>query len=167
MAVPAGPQSQQRDVVLPIIARAPQIADDPLYMHDFLQQPIVDAIVNPDPVVEGEGSVECESLKIAVWINVNLAALTIHKKFFDAGIAFEVDDGHVGLHSRPIEGRGCSLTSNLAGFVPWRSTYRVALGGGHNGVERVQSRAGDQSRLIVDPEMLDRVKGIGKDNSLL
>ena len=30
----------------------------------------------------------------------------------------------------------------------------------------VEGRTGDESRLVRDPQVADRIKGIGKDNSL-
>ena len=36
----------------------------------------------------------------------------------------------------------------------------------NHGVESVQSRAGDECRLIVYPQLTDGVKAIGKDNTL-
>lgn len=127
--------AQQRDVILPVVARAAEVAHAPLHVGDLVEQLIILVAGNPVPVVECERSVERISLPVCPWVEVNFPTLGIGEQFFDADVGFEVNVRHVRLDGGAVE-RSCGgLAAVLAGFVPWGSSDGEALRGGYDGVE--------------------------------
>ena len=92
--------------------------------------------------------------------------MSICQKLLDANRALKIDDWHVALNGRSIKCCGSGLSAPLTRFIPWRRSNGVPLRRGDDGVESVKSGSRDQSRLIVDPYVLDALKGIGKYNPL-
>ena len=137
LGILAWPESQQGNVVLPVIACTPEIRNDTLDMADFLKQSILNGSVDADAVVESQACIKCKSLVIWIWVDVNLTAFAIGEELFDAGGTLQVNNGHVGLDRRTIE-RSCScLAAPLARVVPWGRTDGEALGGADHRVEGV------------------------------
>lgn len=108
------PQSQQRDVVLPIIARAPEIRNLTLDMRNLLQQSIFNVSINSEPVIQRQRRVQRISLEVAVWVNVLFAVVAVSEHFLNADVRLEIDDGHVGLRCRTVEGCAGGFTALFA-----------------------------------------------------
>jgi hypothetical protein len=57
-------------------------------MDNFFQELVVHFPINPDTVVERQGCIEREALKVRVGVDVNLSVCTVSKKLFDAAVRF-------------------------------------------------------------------------------
>jgi hypothetical protein len=105
-------------------------------------------------------------MKVASWVQVHRPTFRILRNISNADIALEVDDGHIRLDGRPIQGRGGSLPPLLARLVPWRCANREALRSRNNTVESIKLRPRDQGRLVVDPQFFDGLERVSKDDTL-
>lgn len=166
LRVPTRPEPQQRDVVLPVVAGAAQIADLAFDEDDLAQHLVVDVALDADAVVERQAGVQRELLEVRVGIDIDGAVPAVAENLLDARVRFEVDDGHVRLHGRPVERRRGRLAASLARLVPRRRPDGEALRAGHDGVESMQGRPRDEAGLVGDPEVLHRVERVHEDDSL-
>lgn len=73
------PYPHQRDVILPVVARASQIRHHPLNMHDLLEEGTVDRPIDANPVVQRQARVQGKSLEVGVWINILLSVVAIRQ----------------------------------------------------------------------------------------
>lgn len=160
------PDAQQRDVVLPVVARGAKVGNHALDVGDLAQQRAVDGALDAEAVVERERRVEGEARHVRDGVDVAAAAVAVVQQLADAGRALEIDDGHVRLHGGPVERRGGRLAPPLARVVPRRRANGEALRGGHDRVEGVKGWARDERRLVRDPKVLDRVVRVDKDDAL-
>lgn len=166
LTVLLGEDTKQRDVVLPVVAGTAEVGDTTLDINDLVQQLIVHIALDTETVVESKTGVEGEALEVGLGVDIAGAVLAVLEQFLDTGGAFEVDNGHVGLHGGTVQrGRG-GLATTLAGLIPGRGTDSEALRRGYDAVEGVEGGTGDQSRLLFDPELADRVEAVGEDDTL-
>lgn len=135
-------------------------------MADLLEQVVVDAPVDANAIVERQTRVERKPLEVHVGVDVDGAVLAVGQQLLDADVGLEVDDGHVRLHGRSVQRGGGGLATALARLVPRRGADGEALRAGYDGVEGVEGRARDESGLVGDPEVLDRVERIREDDAL-
>lgn len=167
-------QAEQGDIVLPVVGGGAEVADHAFDVDDFAEQGVVDAAFDADAVVEGEAGVEGVALEVGAGVDGDgLAIIASFSSFLGVAVevadgvgGFEVDDGHVGLHGRAVEGGGGGFAAPFAGLVPGGGADGEALGGGDDAVEGVERRAGDERGLVRDPEVFDRVEGVDVDDSL-
>lgn len=166
LTVLLGENTKQRDVVLPVVAGTAEVGDTTLDINNLMQQLIVDIAFDTESVVESKTGVEGEALEVSLGVDIAGAVLAVLEQFLDTGSAFEVDNGHVGLHGRAVQRGGGRLATTLAGFIPGRGTDGEALRGRYDAVEGVEGGTGDQGRLVFDPELADRVEAVGEDDAL-
>lgn len=160
------PHAQQRDVVLPVVARGAKVGNHALDVGYLAQQRAVDGALDAEAIVERERRVEGEARDVRDGVDVAAAAVAVVQQLADARRALEVDDGHVRLHGGPVERRGRRLAPPLARVVPRRRANGEALRGGHDRVKGVKGWARDERRLVRDPKVLDRVVRVDKDDAL-
>ena len=166
LVVHLGQDTQQRNVILPVVGRAAEIGHAALDVTDFLQQLVIDVAFDAEAVVKCQTGVEGKPLEVRGRVHVQGAVLAVAVQFLDAGVGLKVDDGHIGLCRRSIQGRGSGLATSLAGFIPRRSADGEALGAGDDAVESVEGRSRDQGRLILNPQLTHRVEAVGKYDAL-
>lgn len=114
-----GKQPHQRNIILPVIASRSEVTNRALDITDLLQQLVINLAVDSVAIVQSERSVESKPLEICNWINVLLAVAAVVQELFDGDVGLEIDDGHVGLHCRPVESCGSGFSSLFARLVPW------------------------------------------------
>lgn len=166
LAVLLGEDTKQGDVVLPVVAGTAEVGDTTFHIDDFVQQLIVHIALDTEPVVEGETGVEGETLEVGFGVDIAGTVLAVLEQLLDTRGAFEVDDGHVGLHGGAVQCGRSGLATTLAGFIPGRGTDGEALRGGYDAVESVEGGTRDEGGLVFDPELADRVEAVGENNAL-
>lgn len=70
LIVSTRPYPHQRDVVLPIVARASQIRHDPLNMDDLLEEGTLDRFIDTDAVVQCQARVQSKPLEVSIWVYI-------------------------------------------------------------------------------------------------
>lgn len=70
LIVSTRPYPHQRDVVLPIVARASQIRHDPLDMDDLLEEGTVNRPINANAVVQCQARVQSKPLEVSIWVYI-------------------------------------------------------------------------------------------------
>lgn len=115
----SSPKSKQWNVILPVVASRSEVGNLALNVSDFVEKLRVDVAIDAEAVVQSQRSVERKSGKVGRWVKVLASVLAIVKKFLDADERFEVENWHVRLNSRAVEGSGGGLPAVLAGLIPW------------------------------------------------
>lgn len=126
---------------------------------------MVDASVNADTIIESQTGVQGEAMEVFPGVQVHRPIFAILVHVLDGDGAFQVNKGHIALDGRAVQGSGGHLATTLARFIPWRCADGETLAARDNAVESVESGSGDEGGLVGDPEVLDRIKGVGKNDA--
>ena len=109
-------KSQNRNVVLPIMADTSQVANLSFAVDSLFQNLVVNIAIDSDSVVQGQADVERKALEVSV--RVNIPFLAIPEELVDAGGRFKVDDRQVRLDCVSVQSSCSRLSSALCRFCP-------------------------------------------------
>ncbi|KAL8948084.1 MAG: hypothetical protein Q9222_005702 [Ikaeria aurantiellina] len=107
------------ELLLPSIARTPEVSHHPLDMLNLEYQILVYAALNAEAIVDCQARVQCKSLKVSIRIGVQGTVMAIRPQFSDTEPTSQIYDGHVALHGWLGQGGGNGVAALLARFVPW------------------------------------------------
>lgn len=91
----ARPQPHQRNIVLPVVARRSEVANNALNVANLLQQLIIDRSIDSRSIIQCQGRIKGKALEVGDWVDIHSAILRVIENLFDRDVAFEVKNWHV------------------------------------------------------------------------